>query len=72
MQGWVKEERAAGLHAAVRKDITLLLVTFVSTKESKFDMFKKVWSDLGMSRLHHLCPKFLVPPFFLQLIHQNG
>jgi len=71
MQVWVAAENAPELHSAVKTDIRHLLIKFVNEKSSDFTTFKKSWSALGMSRLHHLCPRAVTPPFFLQIIYQN-
>jgi hypothetical protein len=72
MQAWHSVEKAPSLHAAIKKDLSLLLITFINKKDAGFHVFKTVWADRGMSKLHHLCPRVMNPPFFLQIIYQNG
>lgn len=71
MQVWVSAENAPELHSAIKTDLRRLLINFVNEKSSDFKAFKSSWSALGMSRLQHLCPRAVTPPFFLQIIYQN-
>lgn len=72
MQAWISAEKTPSLHAAIKKDLSKLLGNFVNKKAVGFDIFKGVWTDIGLSKLHHLCPGVISPSFFLQIIYQNG